>query len=142
LQVVRAKSDENHRALIGDDKEVRRDQGPQFRVGRESVEDSRRGGRAPNFEIHFRIEGAIEASPNTSVRDIAQTTGIAPSTVLHVLTQVLHLQFRNWRWVRCKLSDDQRRRKAQLALSLQAELEIAQRRSWTELYTGDESWAL
>jgi hypothetical protein len=64
-------------------------------MGRESVKDSRYGERPPDFETDFRIEGALEASPNASVRDIAQTTGIATSTVFDVLTQVLDLEFRN-----------------------------------------------
>jgi hypothetical protein len=69
----------------------------QFRMGRESIKDPRRSGRPPDFQTHFRIEGALEASPNASVRDIAQTTGIAPSMVFYLLIQVLHLEFRNWR---------------------------------------------
>jgi hypothetical protein len=71
----------------------------QFRIGRESVEDSRRNGKPPDFQTRFRIEGALEASPNASVRDVAQTSGIAPSRIFYVLTQVLHLEFRNWRCV-------------------------------------------
>jgi hypothetical protein len=68
----------------------------QFHLGREGIDDSRRSGRRPDFQTHFRVEAALKASPNASVRDIAQTTGIAPSTVFSVLTQVLHLEFRNW----------------------------------------------
>jgi hypothetical protein len=41
-----------------------------------------------------------------------------------------------------KLSDDQKRTRVQLAVSLQAELEKAQRRNWTEFYTDDEPWVL
>jgi hypothetical protein len=63
---------------------------------REAVEDRR---RSPDFQIHFRIEGAFEASPNYSVRDIDQITGIALPTVSDVPIQVLRLEFRNWRWV-------------------------------------------
>jgi hypothetical protein len=72
-------------------------------MGRESVEDSKRIGRPPDFQTHFRIEEALEALPNdpnalnASVRDIAQTTGIAPSTIFYVLTRVLRLEFHNWR---------------------------------------------
>jgi hypothetical protein len=40
------------------------------------------------------------------------------------------------------VSDDQKRTRMQLAVSLQAEPERAQRRNWTEFYTGDESWVL
>jgi hypothetical protein len=114
----------------------------QFGMGRESVDNSRGSGRLPAFQTHFRIEGALEASPNASVRDIAQTTGIAASMVFNVLTQVLHLEFRNWRWILYKLSEDQKRTRVPLAVSLQAELERVQRRNWTEFYTGDESWIL
>jgi hypothetical protein len=38
-----------------------------------------------------------------------------------------------------KLSEDQKRTRAQLAVSRRAELERAQRRNWTEFYAGDES---
>jgi hypothetical protein len=101
----------------------------QFHMGQESVEDSRRSGRPPDFQTHFRIEGALEASPNVSVRDIAQTTSIAPSTVFYMLIQVLHLEFRDSRRVTHKLSRDQKRTRLQLAVSLQAELERSQRRN-------------
>jgi DNA-binding IclR family transcriptional regulator len=106
-------------------------------MGRESIEDSRCSGRPLDFQSHFRSEGALETSPNASVRDIAQTTGIAPSTVFYVLTQVLDLEFVSEDGSH-KLSDDQKRTTVQLDLSLQAELERAQRRNWTEFDTGDE----
>jgi hypothetical protein len=41
-----------------------------------------------------------------------------------------------------RLGDDQKRTRVQLAVSLQAELEKAQQRNWTEFYIGDEFWAL
>jgi hypothetical protein len=41
-----------------------------------------------------------------------------------------------------KLSADQKRTSVHLAVSLQAELERAQRRNWTEFYTGDQSRVL
>jgi hypothetical protein len=44
----------------------------QFLMRRESIEDSRRSGRPPDFQTHFRIEGALEASPNASIRDIVR----------------------------------------------------------------------
>jgi hypothetical protein len=111
----------------------------QFCMGRESVEDSRRRERPPDFQTLFRIEKALEASPNASVRDIAQTIGIAPSTVFYLLTQVLHLEFPNWRSVSHQLGEDQKRRRVQLVVSLQAEIERTERRNWTEFCTGDES---
>jgi hypothetical protein len=101
----------------------------QFRMRQEAVEDSRRSGRPPDFQTHFRIEGAFKASPNASVRDIRQTAGIALSTAFYVLSQVLHLEFHNWRWVPHKLSDDQKRRRVQFAVSPQTELERAQQRN-------------
>jgi hypothetical protein len=109
-------------------------------MGRDSVEDSRRSGTPPYFQTHFRFEGALEASPNGSVRAIVQTIGIALSTVFYIVTQVLHMEFRNWRWASHKLSDDQKRTRAQLAVSLQAEFEMAQPRNWTEFYISDEFW--
>jgi hypothetical protein len=50
----------------------------QFRMGRESVENSRRNGRPPDFQARFRIEGTLEASPSSSLQCIAEITGIAP----------------------------------------------------------------
>jgi hypothetical protein len=75
---------------------------------RESVEDWKHSGRSPDFQTRFRIEGTLEASPNASVRDLVQTKDIAPPTVFYVLTQVIHLEFRNWRWVPDKSSGDQK----------------------------------
>jgi hypothetical protein len=40
-----------------------------------------------------------------------------------------------------KLSDDQKWKRVQLAISLQGELETAQRRNWMEFYISDGSWA-
>jgi hypothetical protein len=48
------------------------------------------------------------------------------------------VKFHDWRCVPYKLSDDQKRTRVQLAVSLQAELERAQRRNWTECDSGDE----
>jgi hypothetical protein len=107
--------------------------------GREIVEDSRWSGRLPNFQIQFGIDGVLKESPNASVWDIAQTTGTALSTVFYILIQVLHLEFRNWRWISHKFSNDQKQITVQLAVSLQSEFERAQRRNWTEFYTDNES---
>jgi hypothetical protein len=60
----------------------------------------------------FRIEGALEASPDTVLRDNVHATGITPSTVFYALTQVLHLEFCNWSWLSHKFSDDQKRTRA------------------------------
>jgi hypothetical protein len=38
--------------------------------------------------------------------------------------------------------ENQKRTRVQLPVSLQAELERAQRRNWAEFYTGDDSWVL
>jgi hypothetical protein len=114
----------------------------QFCEEQESIEDSRRSGRPSDFQTRFRIEGALEGSPNPPVRDLAQTTSIAPSSVLYVLIQVLHLGFPNWRWTPHKLSDDQKQIRVQFAVSRQAELERAQQRNWTEFYTDHQSWVL
>jgi hypothetical protein len=111
-------------------------------MGRESVQDWSRRERPPDFQTHFRIERAVEVSPNASVQNMAQTTGIALSTVFYILARVLHLEFRNWRWAPHKLSYDQKRTREHVAVSLQAELERAQRKNWREFYTDDESWIL
>jgi hypothetical protein len=69
----------------------------QFRMRREGVENSRRSGRPPDLQTRFRIDSALEASPNAPIQDIIQTADIVSSTVFSVLTQVLRLEFRDWR---------------------------------------------
>jgi hypothetical protein len=101
----------------------------QVRTERESLEDWKRSGRPPDFQTYFRIEGALEASPNALVRDIAQAIGGAPSTAFYILTQVPHLEFRNRRCIARKLSGDEKQKRLLLAISLQAELDRAQRRN-------------
>jgi hypothetical protein len=66
-----------------------------FAAEGKAFEDSRESRRFPDFQTRFRIEGAPEVSPNASVQDIAQTPGIASSTLFDVLTQVLRLEFCN-----------------------------------------------
>jgi hypothetical protein len=58
----------------------------EFRAGQQSVEDSPRTGRPPDFGIRLRIESALAVFPNSSVRSIAELTGCEPSTVFHILT--------------------------------------------------------
>jgi hypothetical protein len=48
-------------------------------------------------KLIFKSKEQIEASLNASGRGIAQTAGIAPSTAFYILTQVLHLAFRDWK---------------------------------------------
>jgi hypothetical protein len=71
----------------------------EFCGGREDVDDSPRTGGSPNFGICFRIERGLKAFPNESVRTIATSTGSEPSTVFNILTQVVHLKSRHWRWI-------------------------------------------
>jgi hypothetical protein len=57
------------------------------------------------------------------------------------------LKFFNWNFATGdaspdKFSDDQKGARGQFTVSLQTELERAQRRNWTEFYTGDEWWVL
>ena len=114
----------------------------EFRMGRQDVEDSPKTGRPPDFGIRLRIESALAAFPNGSVRSIAELTGYEPSTVFSILTQVLHLKFRHWRWTPHSLSDDQKVARVDGANMLRAELLMARRRNWNLFWTGDESWIL
>jgi hypothetical protein len=113
----------------------------QFRMARESVEDSRRNVRPPDFQIHFRIEGALEASLNASVWDIVQTTGIAPSIVFSVLTQVLI-----WNSIAGdeppRIERQSETNNSTTCCFASSGTWWAQRRNWMEFYTSDESRAL
>jgi hypothetical protein len=60
----------------------------ELHIGRETDEDSRCSVRPPGLQTHFRIERALETSPNASVREIGEIPGIAPSMVFYILTQV------------------------------------------------------
>jgi histone-lysine N-methyltransferase SETMAR len=114
----------------------------EFRGGRKDVEDGPRTGRPPDFGIRLRIERALEDFPNGSVRTIAASTGYESSTVFYVLTQVLHLKFRHWRWIPHLLSDAQKVARVEGANSLRSALLTAKHQNWNLFWTGDESWVL
>lgn len=66
----------------------------EFRGGTTNVEDSPRSGIPPDFPTHLCVERALEASPNGSVRGIAELTGYEFSTVfdINIIIQVLHFK--------------------------------------------------
>jgi hypothetical protein len=78
---------------------------------------------------NYRIEGALEASPNVCVGEIAEPEEIAPSTVFFALTEVLYLEFHNGRWLSHKLNDSQTQARVQLAFLFHVEFEKARRRN-------------
>jgi histone-lysine N-methyltransferase SETMAR len=68
--------------------------------------------------------------------------GYEPSTVFYILTQVLNLKFRHWRWLPHLLSDDQKVARVNGAKVLQQELLDAKKRNCDLFWTGDKSWIL
>jgi hypothetical protein len=114
----------------------------EFHAGRQDVEDNQRPRRPTDFGIHLRVEQTFTAVPNDSVRSIAEITVCEPSTVFYLLTQVLDLTFRTWRWVTHSLSDAQQVGPLDGFKLLRAELLAAKRRNWKFFSTGNESWIL
>jgi len=98
----------------------------EFARGREQVEDARRSGRPPDFICHSRIQAALEEMPNASVRQLAEISHYSPSTVFYVLTFVLRLKFRHWKWIPHFLSDDDKKKRVSMAKSLEISLVKAQ----------------
>jgi hypothetical protein len=66
---------------------------------REQVEDAGRSTRSSDFVCHSKIQPAREEMPIVSVRQLAEIFHYSPSTVFYVLTFVLRLKFRYWKWI-------------------------------------------
>jgi hypothetical protein len=110
----------------------------EFHGGREDVEGSPRNERQRDSEIRLRIERALEAFPNESVRTIDASMSHELLTVFYILTQILHLKFRDWRPVPHSPSDPQKVARVEGTKALRVKLLTAKRRNWNLFWTGDE----
>jgi hypothetical protein len=86
------------------------------------------------------ILAALERQPFPSVRQLAQTIHLAPSTVYCPLTEKLGYTVQHLRWVPHVLSATGRHIRAQLSFQLFELLESQMRRSWHNTVTLNEFW--
>jgi hypothetical protein len=71
----------------------------QFTMARKCIEDPRQTRQLQDFSCHFRIEKDLEDLLPASVRTIAEATGYIPSSIFFVLSEVMRLQCRHWRFL-------------------------------------------
>jgi hypothetical protein len=82
-------------------------------------------GRLLHFSVRLRIQSALEEMPLALVRCITEATYTPATTVFPILTEVVGLRFRHWRWVPHLISDDQQFDRARQALMLLSTLTAA-----------------
>jgi hypothetical protein len=81
---------------------------PVVRHGPGACRRSKKDCPTPEFTVQLRIQSALEEMPLVSVRCIAKVTHTSATTVFYILTEVLGLRFRHWRWVTHLLSYNQK----------------------------------
>jgi hypothetical protein len=81
----------------------------------------------PDFIVQLRIQSELEEMALASVRCIAEATHTPAITLFYILTGVLGVRFRHWRWVPHFLSDDQKADKGQQAVMTLAALTAAEK---------------
>jgi hypothetical protein len=74
--------------------------------------------REPDETLAALIAGRLDADPHFSARKLAQSLGIAASTVFRDLTQVLGMKCRHPRWMAHTLTPAQRPMRAEWAQSM------------------------
>jgi hypothetical protein len=109
----------------------------QFLMGREYIENKRRTDRPSDFTVQLRIQTALEEVPFASVQCINEATHTPATTEFYILAEVLCLRFCPWRWAPHLLSDGQKAGRARRALMLLAALRVAEKRRWSNFWTGD-----
>jgi hypothetical protein len=114
----------------------------EFARGREQVENAQWSGQQPDFICHSRIQASLEEMPNASFQSLSEISHYAPSIVFCVLTSVLRLKFRHWKWIPHFRWDDDKKKQMSMAKSLEISLVRAQRRNWRNFWTGNESWIM
>jgi histone-lysine N-methyltransferase SETMAR len=96
--------------------------------------------REPGEGLTAAVAGKLEADPHISARKLAQSPGIADSTVCRYLTEVLVMKYRHLRWVPPTLTHAQRVMPTELAQSMLQALVKHKHMNYHSLFTCDESW--
>jgi histone-lysine N-methyltransferase SETMAR len=87
-----------------------------------------------------KISWAIEHSPNSSVRQLAQETNVPSTSVYRYLTQKLGYVHRSLRWIPHTLSQSNKIQRVELSKQLLELLRTAKKNNYRFFVTGDESW--
>jgi DNA-binding transcriptional ArsR family regulator len=112
----------------------------QVKLRRTDLENVSSSGRQLLDDVDAEIISALRKYPFASVRSIADSTGIAPSTVYSHLVE--QLGFRNY-ILRCLphiLTNQLRQKRVSLATTLLEVLRRQQCLGFPDIVTGDESW--
>jgi hypothetical protein len=91
-------------------------------------------------DLDAKILAILDKSPFESARSIAETLGIAHSTVLLHLHDSMSFRSFHLHWVLHLLTHDLREKRNVYAKAMLPFLHAAERDSWHHLVTGDESW--
>jgi histone-lysine N-methyltransferase SETMAR len=97
-------------------------------------------GREPDESLTAVIAGKLDADPHFSARKLAQSLGIAVSTICRYPTEVLGMKFRHLHWVPHTLTPVQKLMRAELAQSMLQALAKHEHTNHHFPFTGDESW--
>ena len=109
-----------------------------FRSGDESVTDHERSGR-PSTVDDDKMVAAVKQNPHLTTRELADDLGVHHSTVADHL-KALGYKSKLDVWVPHKLTDNQKERRCEAAMSL---LSFRRRDDWLDtIVTGDEKWCL
>ena len=80
-----------------------------FKEGHENVSDMPRSGHPPVCDEDVQtVSVLVEADRNFSIRELAQETGLAPLTVLHILKDRLRMRKIASKWVPRDLTEMQK----------------------------------
>ena len=111
-----------------------------FRSGRESVEDDKRTGRPPKYQLVPLVKRELDENKHASAREIAHILNISPSTVTKILREDLHLEWYHLRYVPHMLTPSQKLNRVNVAKQM-LDILVAHRASGFHfIYTGDEKW--
>lgn len=98
------------------------------------------GGRPIDYINLYKVQKAIENSPNYTIRDIAKETGVPPTTVFRYLTKVLGYKNKSLRWIPHILTTELKNQRIQKSKDLLYEIQLAKINNYKYFITGDESW--
>jgi hypothetical protein len=108
--------------------------------GRMDLDTVASPGREPDESLATVIAGKLDADPHFSARKLAQSLGIAVSTIFRYLTEVLGMMCRHLHWVPHTLTPAQKLMRAELTQSMLQALAKHEHPNYYFLFTGDEPW--
>lgn len=114
----------------------------EFKVGRNTIEDSARSGRPKEISYRFYIQSLVEDDPYISARQIAKTACIPLTTVLDILKNELGYNYRHLRWIPHQLTCQMKKNRVTQCTQILNALRSAKRSHFSNIITGDESWFL